>query len=36
VIEYLDQLLQPVRDHFENNQEAKQLLEEVRSFQITR
>lgn len=36
VINYIDMLLQPVRDHFENNERAKKLLEEVRSFQITR
>lgn len=32
----LDKLLQPVREHFEKNEEAKQLLEQVRSFQVTR
>lgn len=36
VVKYLDRMLQPVRDHFENNAEAKQLLAEVQSFQITR
>lgn len=36
VIKYLDQLLQPVREHFETNAEAKTLLEKVRSFQVTR
>lgn len=36
VVNYLDQLLQPVRKHFEENKEAKQLLEQVRSFQVTR
>ena len=32
----LDTLLQPVRDHFEKNAEAKALLEKVRSYQVTR
>lgn len=32
----LDKLLQPVRQHFEENPYAKKLLEEVKSFQITR
>ncbi len=32
----LDKLLQPVREHFEKNAEAKKLLEEVRSFHVTR
>lgn len=36
VITYLDKLLQPVREHFENNAEAKALLEKVKKFQITR
>jgi tyrosyl-tRNA synthetase len=36
VVEYIDQLLQPVRDHFTNDPRAKQLLEDVQSFQITR
>ncbi|OGK10216.1 tyrosine--tRNA ligase [Candidatus Roizmanbacteria bacterium RIFCSPHIGHO2_01_FULL_35_10] len=35
-IELLDKLLQPVRRHFEENSEAKKLLEQVKSFQITR
>jgi tyrosyl-tRNA synthetase len=33
---YLDQLIEPVRKHFEENKEAKELLEKVRSFQVTR
>lgn len=33
---YLDQLLQPVRRHFEENAEAKTLLEKVKSYQVTR
>ena len=32
----LDQLIMPVRRHFEENAEAKKLLEQVRSFQVTR
>ncbi len=32
----LNQLLDPVRRHFEENQEAKSLLEKVKSFQVTR
>ncbi len=36
VIKYLDQLLQPVRKHFEENAEAKALLEKVKSYQVTR
>jgi len=32
----LNQLIEPVRRHFEENAEAKKLLEEVRSFQVTR
>lgn len=36
VIAYLDKLIQPVREHFENNLEAKALLEKVREFQVTR
>lgn len=29
-------MLKPVREHFENNPEAKALLEKVKSFNITR
>ncbi len=36
VVKYLDQLLQPVRKHFEENAEAKALLTQVKSFQVTR
>jgi len=36
VIGYLNQLLQPVRNHFEKDPEAKALLEKVKSFQVTR
>jgi tyrosyl-tRNA synthetase len=36
VSKYLDKLVKPVRDHFENNVEAKALLEQVQSFQVSR
>jgi tyrosyl-tRNA synthetase len=36
VVELLDQLLQPVRAHFEENPEAKALLEKVSSYKVTR
>lgn len=36
VIKYLDELLQPVRKHFEENAEAKKLLETVKSYSVTR
>ena len=36
LIKYLDQLIEPVRRHFQENTEAKKLLEQVRSFQVTR
>lgn len=36
VVKYLDQLLQPVRKHFEEDINAKKLLEQVKSFQVTR
>ena len=36
VVKLLDQLLQPVRDHFEKNEEAKKLLETVKSYSVTR
>lgn len=32
----LDQLLEPVRKHFEENTQAKALLEQVKSFNVTR
>ncbi len=35
-IELLDKLLQPVREHFEKNIFAKDLLTKVKSFQVTR
>jgi len=33
---FLDRLIEPVRRHFEIDKEAKKLLEQVRSFQVTR
>jgi tyrosyl-tRNA synthetase len=36
VIGYINDLLDPVRKHFEEDKDAKKLLEEVRQFQITR
>ncbi len=36
VIKYLDQLLQPVRKHFEDDQTAKDLLKKVQSYQVSR
>jgi len=36
VIKVLDRLLQPVRKHFIENQQAKDLLEMVKSYQVTR
>jgi len=36
VIDLLDQLLAPVRKHFEENGNAKRLLEKVTSYQVTR
>ena len=33
---YLNELLNPVREYFENNQEAKRLKEEVESYTVTR
>ncbi len=36
VIKYLDQLLQPVRKHFGDDQTAKDLLKKVQSYQVSR
>ncbi len=33
---YINELIEPTRKHFENNKRAKELLEKVKSFQITR
>lgn len=36
VAKYLNDILEPVRKHFEENSEAKKLLEKVKSYQVTR
>ena len=36
VADLLDKLVEPVRRHFEENEEAKKLLQEVQSYQVTR
>jgi len=36
VIEILNELLTPVRKHFEENEEAKKLLEQVKTYRVTR
>lgn len=33
---YINELLEPIRKHFEENKEAKDLLEQVNSFQVTK
>jgi tyrosyl-tRNA synthetase len=36
VASYINQLIMPVREHFEKNGKAKNLLQQVKSFEITR
>jgi len=36
VAEYIDSMIRPVREHFEKNKKARELLEEVQSFKVTR
>lgn len=36
VAKALNKILQPVRTHFETNEEAKQLLDQVKSFKVTK
>jgi tyrosyl-tRNA synthetase len=36
VVGYINDLLEPVREHFERNSEAKELLEKVQTYQTTR
>lgn len=36
VAKALNELIQPVRDHFENDPDARALLKEIRSFEITK
>ena len=33
---YVDKMIEPVRKHFEKNTKAKALLEQIKSFEITR
>ncbi|MBI5391741.1 tyrosine--tRNA ligase [Candidatus Woesearchaeota archaeon] len=33
---YINKIIKPIRDHFEKNKKAKELMESVKSFQITR
>ena len=36
VSKYINELLKPVRDHFENNAEAKKLYDKVKSYKVTK
>ncbi len=36
VARYINELVKPVREHFEKDENAKKLLEQVRSFRVTR
>ena len=36
VVTQLNEILQPVRDHFQNNKEAADVLKRVKSFKTTR
>jgi tyrosyl-tRNA synthetase len=36
VARYIDEMVAPVREHFEKNQKAKKLMDEVKSFEVTR
>lgn len=36
VIDYLNEILRPIREHFEKNKRAKELYDAVRSFSVTR
>jgi len=36
VAKYVDMMIQPVREHFEKDQKAKELFEKVKSFQVTK
>jgi hypothetical protein len=33
---HLNQILQPVRDHFTNNPEAKKLLDTIKKYKVTK
>jgi len=36
VVEYIDQMVKPIREHFEKNAKARELYELMKSFKITR
>jgi len=36
LIRYLDSLIKPVRDHFVNNAHARELLEKVKQYRVTK
>lgn len=36
ITDYINKLVEPVRNHFEKNKKAKELLEKIKSFKITR
>jgi len=36
VADYINKLVEPVREHFKKNKKAKELLEKIKSFKITR
>lgn len=36
VASYINKMLQPVRNHFQNNAEAKKLLSEIKKYKITK
>jgi tyrosyl-tRNA synthetase len=36
LVKALNDILQPVRDHFVNNKEAAALLKQVKSYKVTR
>ena len=33
---YTNEMVRPVREHFEKNEKARKMLEEIKSFQVTR
>jgi len=36
IAKYINELLEPVREHFEKNKKAKELYNKVKSYKITR
>jgi len=36
VSDHINKLIEPVRDHFDKNKKARDLLEQVKSFEVTR